>query len=97
MPILTKGIAVEVGYRHMFVESLSTKLFLGAYRHQYKIQSSITDGDVLEHKDSATKPYVGATLGYSVSKQAELLLKYTYYKVSKNNVSELLAGIKVHF
>ena len=97
VPVLPKGVAAEVGYRHMLAESLSTKVFLGAYRHQYKIQSSITDGAPLEYKEHATKPYIGAALGYSVYKQTELLLKYTYYKVSKNDVSELSAGIKVRF
>ncbi|WP_235420503.1 Ig-like domain-containing protein [Pseudoalteromonas sp. ND6B] len=97
VPVLPKGVAAEVGYRYMLTESLSTKLFLGAYRHQYKIQSSITDGDSLEYKEHATKPYIGAALGYSVYTQTELLLKYTYYKVSKNDVSELSAGIKVRF
>ncbi|AQQ01801.1 hypothetical protein B0W48_19685 [Pseudoalteromonas aliena] len=97
VPVLPKGVAAEVGYRHMLAESLNTKVFLGAYRHQYKIQSSTTDGARLEYKEHATKPYIGAALGYSVYKQTELLLKYTYYKVSKNDVSELSAGIKVRF
>ncbi len=52
---------------------------------------------MLEHKEHDTKPYAGAALGYSVYKNTELLLKYTYYKVTKNDVGELSAGVKVRF
>ncbi|MDQ2042392.1 Ig-like domain-containing protein [Pseudoalteromonas sp. 20-92] len=96
-PILPKGVATEVGYLFMPAESFSTKLFLGAYRHQYKIQSDITNGATLESKKHTTKLYAGGSVGYSIYKNTELLLKYSYYKVSKNDVSELSAGVKVRF
>ncbi|WP_143483847.1 Ig-like domain-containing protein, partial [Pseudoalteromonas sp. 3D05] len=97
VPILPQGVASEIGYRFTPSESLSAKLFLGAYRHQYKIQSRITGGAILEHKEHDTKPYAGAELGYSVYKNTEVLLKYTYYKVSENDVGELSVGVKVGF
>ncbi|MDB2355801.1 porin family protein, partial [Pseudoalteromonas sp.] len=97
VPILPQGVASEIGYRFTPSESLSAKLFLGAYRHQYKIQSRITGGAILEHKEHDTKPYAGAELGYSVYKNTEVLLKYTYYKVSENDVGDLSVGVKVGF
>jgi len=96
-PILPDGFSVEAVYQLPVDTAFNTRFFAGAYRYHYTIDSDLGNSTTLRYENNAIKPYVGADVGYPVGDNAEVLLKYTYYNLSENDVNDLSIGLKVNF
>lgn len=96
-PILSQGPAVQLGYVLPLFTQLKSKVYVGAFRYHYTINSQLNSQPISEHYESNTRPYFGAQLAYSLIESTAITLNYTHYQLSENDVNEWTLGLQYQF
>ena len=97
VPILSQGPALQLGYVLPLSEQLKGKVYLGAFKYHYTIDSQLNSQPASSYHESNTRPYLGTQLAYSLLENTAVTINYSHYKLSENDVNEWALGLQYQF
>ncbi|WP_019617055.1 putative Ig domain-containing protein, partial [Psychromonas ossibalaenae] len=88
MPILVKGVGLEVSYRFYSYQAFSSSVTLGGLAWRSEIESSF-NGKTIDHTQKGNDFYAGAAAAYDLSKSWQAAVVYKRYFIDVNDVDNL--------
>ena len=98
VPVLTSGVALQVGYHLPEYNDWRSQVFVGALHYRLDVTSTLVEAAqtvVTEQQD--TKLFAGAQVGYPITDNMQLFIRYAHYTVESETAKDISVGVKFSF